>query len=62
MTVGKYINELFWIVNRVKVLQSIQKVFPNIKAKDELTDEVKQAIDSIVYYELLLLELKSRSD
>lgn len=59
MTVEKYINELFWIVNRVKILQSIQKVFPDIKAKDELTDEVKQTIDSLVYNELLLLEMKS---
>ena len=61
MTVGRYINSLFRVVNKIKVMQSIQYVFPGTRASDEITKEIKQAIDTVVYYEVLLFEMKAKA-
>jgi hypothetical protein len=46
MTVGKYINSLWYMIDRITTLRAVEKVF-NCKACDELTDEIKNAIKVI---------------
>jgi hypothetical protein len=47
MTVGKYINNLWYMIDRITTLRAVKNVF-NCKASDELTDEIKNAIN-VVY-------------
>jgi hypothetical protein len=46
MTIGKYINSLWYMIDRITTLRAVENVF-NCKACDELTDEIKRAINVI---------------
>ena len=51
MTIAKYINNLWWMINRIDAAKAIEKRY-NCKLSDELTDEIKHSIDCIFDYEV----------
>jgi hypothetical protein len=51
MTIGKYINKQWYMINRIDAAKSIMGIY-DVHMCNELTNEIKKSIDCIFDYEM----------
>jgi len=54
LTIGRYIDDNWCFVNRVKLMHALQSNFNTFNVSDELTDDIKRCIDVVIDYEYKL--------